>query len=291
MGRFGRILLALVLILVGGFFLFAAIKAIVTKPGTEAQLKNAPFITDGKVNPANEGKTVIVLVDFNKIGGAADDLFGFTFQSPLVRRQVEVYKYESSYRFAWRRVEDGETAVDSAIFLGTPDALEYEIDPALLKSVSAGKNITEADFDQDQLKEFFAYYDGLHSEVYTGVYYITDTNAAFFGDYDGKEDYSENNLYYTQHEEVEGGLRVHYTCYDTRDADTVAFIGRQVGNRLIKDDRVDSGLSYEGVHTQEELLKSYNKNLSLGLLIGGTLLALLPLGIGLFLLVFIFKYS
>ena len=153
MGRFGRILLALVLILVGGFFLFAAIKAIVTKPGTEAQLKNAPFITDGKVNPANEGKTVIVLVDFNKIGGAVDDLFGFTFQSPLVRRQVEVYKYESSYRFAWRRVEDGETAVDSAIFLGTPDALEYEIDPALLKSVSAGKNITEADFNQDQLKD------------------------------------------------------------------------------------------------------------------------------------------
>ncbi len=55
-------IIGVVLILAGGFFTFAAAKAVLTNPATVNQLEEAPFITDGKIDPANEGRDIILLV-------------------------------------------------------------------------------------------------------------------------------------------------------------------------------------------------------------------------------------
>ena len=61
------------LILLGGFFLFVAIKAMAGKPDVKKALEEAPFITDGKLDPENEGKNIIFLISTDKLGGTVDD--------------------------------------------------------------------------------------------------------------------------------------------------------------------------------------------------------------------------
>ena len=259
-----RRLIGIVLVVIAGFFLFVAGKAIVTSPKTNKQLKEAPFITDGKVDPANEGKTVIVKLDFSDVGPAEDDEFGFTFTYPIVHRQVERYG-RTVNGYEWENVGKDGDFPNEKYFYGRINGGDFEIEPSLLVGLGAGKDIKESDFDAAELNVFLQYYNGLQGETYQGIYYITDATAAYLDDIsDESIDVLNEDLY----KEQVGVSRVHYKGLSGDDIKSIALIGRQEGNRLVKDDRVDTLTVYENVENKDDLVRSSGFSLYIGVAIG-----------------------
>lgn len=58
--------------------------------GGRVLIENAPYITDGKINPNHEGKVVIVAGKMATEEPAADEELGISFDSPIIRRNVHV---------------------------------------------------------------------------------------------------------------------------------------------------------------------------------------------------------
>ena len=126
-------IIGVVLILTGGFFTFAAAKAVLTNPSTVNQLEEAPFITDGKVDPANEGKDIILLVSTDLIDNAEDYELGLRFEYPVIHREVEELKYDGADQIKWERLysfSNEETLTDE-VFFGNINGLEYKVDSSL----------------------------------------------------------------------------------------------------------------------------------------------------------------
>ena len=258
-------IVGVVLILFGGFFTFVAGKAILGAPEVAKQLEEAPFITDGKVDPANEGKNIILLISPDIIGNATDDLFGITFEYPIVRREVEELKNDSDGKLNWHRIYDSDDGICDAAFFGSIGGLEYDIDSSLLKSLAAtSKKLGKKDYDREKLNTCLNNYKSLHTEEYNGVLYITDTDTKYFGDCD-KEKVSDSN--WSDYTEEVGSIRISYRVTDTGDVDSIALIGKQIGNSIVKSD-IDTIPCYENVHTREELMKKDKNTLSIGLIFG-----------------------
>ena len=58
--------------------------------GGRVLIENAPYITDGKINPDHEGKVVIVAGKLKTEEPAADEELGISFDSPILKRNVHV---------------------------------------------------------------------------------------------------------------------------------------------------------------------------------------------------------
>ena len=257
-------IIGIVMVLCAGFFVFVAVKAVVEIPKTNKQFKDAPFITDGKVDPENEGKTVIVKLSLDNMDGAVDELMGLSFSYPIVQRKVETYN-KTMQGYAWENVQEEEEVLKTEYLYGAIEAGDFEIDPSLLISLGAGKDLRETDFDAQELSDFFAYYNGLQGVEYKGRYYITDTSHHFVENVDDSDVDVLNEDYYTS--EV-GKTRLFYQGLNTDDIQSVAIIGRQEGNRLVKDDRVDSVTTYTNVEEKDDLMRKASFTLIIGIALG-----------------------
>ncbi len=191
-------IIGVVLILTGGFFSFAAAKAVLTNPSTMNQLEEAPFITDGKVDPANEGKDVILLVSTDLIENAEDYELGLRFEYPVIHREVEELKYDGVDQIKWERL--------------------------------------------------YSFND--------------ETDSRYFKNCDGKK---ASDLLWNDYTEQVGAIKISYRGTVVDNIDSIALVGKQVGNRLEKSDDIDSISCFENIHSKEELMKSYKKTSASGI--------------------------
>lgn len=257
------------LILIGGFFLFVTIKAMVGKPEADRALQEAPFITDGKLDPENEGKNVIYMISTDNLGGTVDDEYGLSFDYPIIHREVEVLKDDGAGHIGWKRVYDSDDLLCDNAFFGDVSG-DVEVQSRLLASLAGTNNILGAsDFKKDELEDFCKRNSTFHTEEYKSVLYITDTDTKYFQDI--KRDDVSDRIYKDYKDEV-GSYRICYrgTKADG-DIDSIVVIGRQVGNSIIYDeeDHIDTLTCYENVHNTEELLEKDGKLFSLGISIFG----------------------
>jgi len=258
-------IIGVVLILAGGFFTFAAVKAVFTNPATVNQLEEAPFITDGKVDPANEGKDIILLVATDLIDDAEDYELGLRFEYPVIHREVEELKYDGADQLKWERLysfSNEETLTDE-VFFGNISGLEYEVDSSLLVGLSGNsKQLKKADYKEEDLKVLFDDIQGLGAEEYNDVLYITDTDSRYFKNCDGKK---ASDLLWNDYTEQVGAIRISYRGTVVDNIDSIALIGKQVGNRLEKSDTIDSVSCFENVHNKEEFMKEHKKTSAFGI--------------------------
>ena len=258
-------IIGVVLILTGGFFTFAAAKAVLTNPSTTNQLEEASFITDGKVDPANEGKNVILLVSTDLIENAEDYELGLKFEYPVIHREVEELKYDGVDQIKWERLysfNDEEVLTDK-VFFGNITGLEYEVDSSLLVSLSGNsKQLQKADYNEEDLKVLFDDIQGLGAEEYNDVLYITDTDSRYFKNCDGKK--ASDSLWNDYTEQV-GAIKISYRGTVVDNIDSIALVGKQVGNRLEKSDDIDSISCFENIHSKEEFMKAYKKTSASGI--------------------------
>ena len=258
-------IIGVVLILTGGFFTFAAVKAVLTNPSTVNQLEEAPFITDGKVDPDNEGKDVLLLVSTDLIENAEDYELGLRFEYPVIHREVEELKYDGVDQIKWERLysfNDEEELTDE-VFFGNITGLEYEVDSSLLVSLSGNsRQLQKADYNEEDLKVLFDDIQGLGAEEYNDVLYITDTDSRYFKNCDGKK---ASDLLWNDYTEQVGAIRISYRGTVVDNIDSIALVGKQVGNRLEKSDDIDSISCFENIHSKEELMKAYKKTSASGI--------------------------
>ena len=120
-----------VLILLGGFFSFVAVKAVFSNPETVNQLEELPFITDGKVDPANDGKDIILLIKPDSLDNAGDFELGLGFKYPVIRREVEELKSDGEDQLKWTRLSKSEEDFTDEVFFGKITGLEYEVEGRL----------------------------------------------------------------------------------------------------------------------------------------------------------------
>lgn len=273
-------LLGIVLIGIGVFFVFIAIKAVAGRGDVSDVLDAAPFITDGKVDPANEGKTVILLIkneDMREFTGAYDDEFGFHFSYPFVTRYAERLNMTADNSIVWQPVgEEGEFP-NQKYFSGDMQWVDYEIDADLFRSIggTATKNLYEEDFDADEVEALLQDYQALQFVEWDDdgrdILYLTDTEEKNFRDFETDEEDPEFNLTYYRMEDAVGSSRLHYTGINLDEVESVALIGRQEGNRLVKDESLDTLTAHENVTAKEDLIKKEKTEFGLGVLLFGFL--------------------
>lgn len=91
-----RILGGILFICIGFFLMIASIKMIfVDNPKAKKLLSEAVYVTTDTVDPANDGKAVIVSAPFKLVEPAYDDEMGLTLDSIRISRKKERTEYES----------------------------------------------------------------------------------------------------------------------------------------------------------------------------------------------------
>ena len=249
----GRKLVGALMVIIGGFFVVVAIMAIVHLPQTYQVIKAAPFITDGVLDPANEGKTVILQFNIEDVGNASDDELGLSFDYPCVSREVEKLTCTlDNKKWEWRRVRDSEDTFGSRAFFGDAGIKDYQIEGDLLRGLALYQELFPSDFYQEDLDRLLGTYNNLTTEFWNDRFYITNSNSIFFDDYEYDGTDSARRRSY---EREEGALRFRYKGLPRESYSRIAVIGRQEGNWIVEDDRVDTLTVFENVKSSSELAR------------------------------------
>lgn len=112
--------------------------------GGRVLIENAPYITDGKINPDHEGKVVIVAGKLKTEEPAADEELGISFDSPIIRRNVHVMVEKGSgsdIKRSWESMASSniarmyKSAPPVITFYGVVKAGDFILDKTLLKNL------------------------------------------------------------------------------------------------------------------------------------------------------------
>lgn len=250
---FGRKLVGAIMVIIGGFFVVVAIMAIVHLPETYQVIKAAPLITDGVLDLANEGKTIILQFHIEDVGDASDDELGLSFGYPCVTREVEKLTCTlENKKWEWRRVRDSEDTFGSRAFFGDTGVGDYQIEGDLLRGLALYQDLGASDFNQEELQSLLDSYSNLGTEYWDNRFYITNSDSIFFDDYEYDGTDSSRRRSY---ERQEGALRIRYKGLPRDSYSKVAVIGRQEGNWIVEDERVDTLTVFENVKSPTALAR------------------------------------
>lgn len=231
--------------------------------GGRALIENAPYITDGKINPNHEGKVVIVADKMATEEPAADEELGISFDSPIIRRNVHVMVEKGSGSNIKRNWESTSASnipqkykrdpPPVITFYGVAKAGDFILDKTLLKKFAAGVNV-------NSLPRTVSYKGTpLYHETESGIHYLTNR---------------EQNLVFPH---LDGDYRISYTKSSLEENQEKTLVGIQKGNKLLGEGTVDGieffGQEWNGILTREKILKN-NDNFDFVLSVLGYALSL-----------------
>ena len=208
--------------------------------GGRALIENAPYITDGKINPAYEGKVVIVAGKLKTEKPAVDEELGISFDSPIIRRNVHVMVEKGSGSNIKRNWESTSAS-------NIPQ--KYKRDPPPVITFYGVVKAGDFVLDKTLLEKFAA---GV-------IHYLTNR---------------EPNLIFSH---LDGDYRISYTKSSLEENQEKTLVGIQKGNRLRGKGMVDGieffGQESNGILTREDILKN-NDNFDFVLSVLGYALSL-----------------
>ena len=213
--------------------------------GGRALIENAPYITDGKINPAHEGKVVIVAGKLKAEKPAADEDLDISFDSPIIKRNVHVMVEKGSgsdIKRNWASMASSNIArmyksVPPVItFYGVVQAGDFILDKTLLKKFAAGVNVKT-------LPQGVSYKGTpLYHETESGMHYLTNR---------------ESTLVFPH---LDRDYRISYTKSSLEENQEKTLVGIQKGNRLLGEGTVDGieffGQESNGILTKEDIFKN-----------------------------------
>ena len=265
-----RKLIGILMIVIGGFFMVAAVLAISHLPGNVRRLKEAPFITDGVLDPANEGKTVILTIHIEDIGDASDDELGFHFSYPCVTRDVEQLTCTlSNKKWEWKKIKDTDDTIGCRSFFGDASVGDFQIEGDLLRGLALYSDLYRSDFDQEELTRFLNSYNNVTTEIWNDRFYITNASSSWYledFEYDG-----EDSVTRSDYEREEGAIRIRYRGLPRESYSRITVIGKQQGNWIVEDDRIDALTVYDDIDNVDALVRQV-----VLLTLGGIVLAMVP---------------
>lgn len=214
--------------------------------GGRALIENAPYITDGKINPAYEGKVVIVAGKLKTEKPAVDEELDISFDSPVVKRDVHVMVEKGSGSNIKRNWESTSASnipqkykrdpPPVITFYGVVKAGDFVLDKTLLEKFAAGVNVKELPQQASYKKT------PLYHETESGIHYLTNR---------------EQNLVFPH---LDGDYRISYTKSSLEENQEKTLVGIQKGNKLLGEGTVDGieffGQEWNGILTREKILKN-----------------------------------
>lgn len=222
-----------------GFLAFIALtcivmetRDIVTYPEQGGRLLQAAFIRDGRVDPANEGKDVIVVIDMDKCLPAEDSDTKIRFDFPLVRRQDEAFEKVRKTRSTGggkKRTSHSRTEVyyewewvtkGSRLIWGGCPGFEFVIPDSVLAEVTTSDRVESNEMDDSAAT----------------LRHTNDGSRAYF-------EWGENQ-------------RCHYET--NRGLKTIAVVGIQRGNEVVG--AIATKQIFENIETAEQLVSEDRTN-------------------------------
>lgn len=212
-----RILGGILFICIGIFLMIASIKMIfVDNPKAKKLLSEAVYVTTDTVDPANDGKAVIVSAPFKLVEPAYDDEMGLTLDSIRISRKKERTEYE--------RKQNDEDGWKEKLVWNQEGASEEYIGEGMVGGYTLSEDFihmirmtgTWKDYDEQVLKELG--YAFVSDPSYSQGYFIEPL------------DQTERSYQYY----LENDIRYSYSYADFKDGDKVTAIGIQDGQTLKK---------------------------------------------------------
>ena len=105
-----RKLTGIFLVLLSAALVFISISALVQAPEAESRAAEAVWLGDDHLDPANEGKLVVMILDPHKLTNAEDPDLNISFQTPGVVRHVEKSVSSSPTPIRWDPLQEGQSA-------------------------------------------------------------------------------------------------------------------------------------------------------------------------------------
>lgn len=212
-----RILGGILFICIGFFLMIASIKMIfVDDPKAKKLLSEAVYVTTDTVDPANDGKAVIVSVPFKLVEPAYDDEMGLALDSIRISCKKERTEYE--------RKQNDEDGWKEKLVWNQEGASEEYIGEGMVGGYTLSEDFihmirmtgTWKDYDEQVLKELG--YAFVSDPSYSQGYFIEPL------------DQTERSYQYY----LENDIRYSYSYADFKDGDKVTAIGIQDGQTLKK---------------------------------------------------------
>ncbi|MDY3014519.1 MAG: hypothetical protein SOR61_04905 [Evtepia sp.] len=245
-----------VLIAIGLLMSVLPIKAIVSVPESSEQLRNAVTVQDGKVDPANEGKLVVVSGVLEPSEPLRDELTGVTLPGVIANRKVWTYQHVSDQDnervWEWSAEEneytkDGGLVTNSENLVSTilvaPTTLgEFRLEEKLLFPIQKSSEFT--DYDEASLKPGWNLYSGGQESKFClskETYLPWKTTGGYIN-------------------WAEGEQKLAYYITSSDDPMEYTIVGIQKGDTLVKAENIDSISTFEGLMTAEEFAGEHKKS-------------------------------
>lgn len=257
----GKIILAAIVIM---FTVFAVINVKKEKTTNEEVLGKVIFVADGKVNPENEGKLVVVTGNIT-----ADDYVTFmeldeSFKSVKVTRKVEDYV---------KNTEDGETEYEwvereQPLEDTNGDYLKTIVsEERVSENIKVGEFTLDTNGKKDLPLSYYAKQEKVGDLITTGIDYSRDP--------------------YEEDLKV-GDMKITYKYFDLEKNPTVSVLAVQKGNSFEPykvDDKTQVYQVFMGKVTDKDALAKELKSNVKGTIRGKVLFIIMILGIGIFFIV------
>ena len=245
-----------VLIAIGLLMSALPIKALVSVPESSEQIGNAITVQDGKVDPANEGKLVVVSGVLKASEPLRDELTGVTLPGVIADRRVWTYQHvsEKDNERVWNwSVDENEYTKDGSLvtnsenlvstILVAPTTLgEFRLEERLLFPVHRASEFT--DYDEASLKTGWNLYSGNRESEYClskETYLPWKTTGGYINHAEGKQ-------------------KLAYYITSSDDPMEYTIVGIQKGDTLVKAENIDSVSTVEGLMTTEEFAEEHKKS-------------------------------
>ena len=272
----------IILIVCALFTAFLGIKAAGNAPGNQEIIKDAVYVSDGKVLPENEGKVVIVNGTLEAPLPFVDEETGIELDSIVAYRHVEKARVvlgsdDEEDTWSWN-VTLNENDFGGSKKLVAPGATlgEFEVAEMLLQPVPTFAELTEFYIGEGYDADWNVFEE-------KGLDYLYQLE---YMPWNGDKVHYDTVLrdHVTSKQKNEGTLRVRYDVVEDGTSMDYTIIGLQKNGKLEEVEELDLIAAVSGHLTPEEMLEHVESSAKTGT-IGAIAVAVVLLGVGVLLIV------
>ncbi len=250
--------IGIILCIIGILLCFLPIKALLSIPSYEKNLKSAVTVEDGKIHPENEGKLVLISGKLKAAEQLRDPLTGVKLPGMVADRHVWYFKDDNeNWRWAARNAtytKEDNYGINAPTMISTklmvPTTLgEFKIAYELLMPVSALTDFKDYN-ESDLLPEWHIGSGGRESKycVSRSSYLPSSGTKSRYADYDSTE-------------------KINYSVIDPDNSLDYTIVGIQKGDTLTMSEDLQH-ITYEGILTLDELTKTVLGEAKAGSILG-----------------------
>ena len=248
----------------------------------QAIIKDAVYVADGKVLPANEGKVVIVNGTLDAPLPFVDDETGIELDSIVAYRHVEKARVvlgsdEKEDTWSWdSTLNENDFGGSKKLVAPGVTIGEFEVAEMLLQPVSTLGELTEFYIGEGYDAQWYIFEEKGLDYLYQ-LDYMPLEDSEVYRDTVTKD-------YPTSKQKNEGTLRVRYDVVEDGTSMDYTIIGLQKNGKLEEVEELDLIAAVSGHLTPEEMLEHVESSAKTGT-IGTIAVAVVLLGVGVLLIV------